>query len=97
MCAGKRDGLVDDRCYAGLSPLLDLKLGVLAGQPLPQLACSGTKTVAPSTAHNEIALVQLSLPSCKVVREKGGSGAEGEVKRKAPERRKKGGEVVTIP
>lgn len=71
--------------------------GVLAGQPLPQLACSGTKTVAPGIAHNEIALVQLFLPSCKVVREKGGSGVGEEIKRKAPERRKKGGEAVTIP
>lgn len=54
MCAGKRERLFNDRCYAGLSLLLDLKLGVLAGQPLPQLACSGTETVVPSIAHNEI-------------------------------------------
>lgn len=94
---GKR--LVNDRCYAGLSLLLDLKLGVLAGQPLPQLACSGTETVVPGIAHNEIVFVQLFLLSCKVVREKGGSAIRKEVKGKAPHRseEKKSREVVTIP
>lgn len=67
MCAGKKHRLADDRCYAGLSLLFDLKLGVFPGQPLPQLACSGTKTVAPGITHKEIALgpaVPSELQSC---------------------------------
>lgn len=47
MCWKEERAPAGDRCYAGLSPRVYLGVEGLLGQPLPQLAFSGSQTVAP--------------------------------------------------